>query len=525
MPKYFQDGNGRIKCTKHIGHYATTTLAKNSSAKTIDTPTTAWHLLNEDQIALTSTFNPFICESCNSSTEMQVASLPVIEFPDSEDTKGLRALIKTTLVDFPDIDAEFSDYCKQNTNFSYKQATNLVAKEQWLAFVATKQVVVEPEPVPETKIVVVAKKTIIQEEIVIPLEEDDEKILIRHQLVYNGQSVRDQKVRLQDRIDVEYDAEGNPTGEDGYTRWLASQPIERWLQSVRDEYEHSEYISNPIPFDKPLLVKVNWLPKVEYVSTETPTLNNKGELRVSKKQTLIIRGKAAQNSNSRKSSSPLDFNAQEQTDIYNQDLFYPPYIPSKSDGKYTMEDGQEIDVVRIEMVLGTELVPNHLWSSCSIQSYDAATKTTTTHFSWTKAPRKDQPEKEAKQFPKRNGFEGFQAIMRDGGFSDPFTTHLYKLRPDGVPMTLNGKSVVHESVVRFRIATAQLTHDKVENTKDGLRSTFKGSSDTAKGAQYNKSVDKTNRIWLDIYNKDGSWSGKPILLGNAHFSSMEPIYD
>ena len=323
--------------------------------------------------------------------------------------------------------------------------------------------------------------------IIIPLPVDES--LLTHNLVYNGVSIRAQKIRPED-----------------YIKWLTDQPVDKWLQSIRDEFQ------TLIPFDQPLYICVNWLQAKTFKKPEKPSLNKTGELRMYEDGgRLVKRGKSTE-----RISGGLSRNAKENIPVFQQDLFYRPYVPLRTpDFDWTTEDGVDIKVTKIEMVEGTELIPNHQWSQCIIQSADRKT----TYFSDTKEKSQTTiPEKKKEKHTTRTGFEDFQAIMRDGGLSDSFTTQMYKLRPDGTPITQDGKSVVHETVVRFRIASVQHTKDKVENTKDGLQSTFKGS-------QYNNSVDKTNRIWLDVYNKDGTWSGKPILLGNAHFSSMAAIYD
>ena len=46
-----------------------------------------------------------------------------------------------------------------------------------------------------------------------------------------------------------------------------------------------------------------------------------------------------------------------------------------------------------------------------------------------------------------------------------------------------------------------------------------------KGSQYIGSGDEAYRISLEIRNSDCSWSNaKLVVIGNAHFSSMAPIY-
>lgn len=418
-------------------------------------------------------------------------AVPIIDFPVDSD-KGCKKLIFAALKEYPELADEFFDFYKANMGFTVNVSNDTAAKQQWLYFVESKkpqvEIVDEPQPLSSTV-----------EDVIVPLQDDN--TLVEHRLVFNGQDVRDQKVRQADHIDPE-----------AYTNWLSEQPITEWLQSINKEFE----LQNPIPLDTPLLIKVDWLPKVVYNPADHPTLNNKNELRVSKKETLVIRGRAALNTNSRKSSSPLEYNATEKQEVFNQELFYLPYVPEHTAAKYTTEDGVDIDVTRIEMVLADKPVANHLWSFCSIQSYDPTTAKYTTHF----LSRTEKPQHVEKQEPKykvRNGFEGFQAQMFNGGYSDSFVALIHKLRPDGSLLTQNGKSVVQETVCRFRIAA-------VQHTKDTMQSTARGLSHADTGSQYNNSVDKTNRVWMDIRLKDGSWSPESILLGKAHFSSMGAVY-
>jgi hypothetical protein len=418
-------------------------------------------------------------------------AVPIIDFPVDSD-KGCKKLIFAALKEYPELADEFFDFYKANMGFTVNVSNDTAAKQQWLYFVESKkpqvEIVDEPQPLSSTV-----------EDVIVPLQDDN--TLVEHRLVFNGQDVRDQKVRQADHIDPE-----------AYTNWLSEQPITEWLQSINKEFE----LQNPIPLDTPLLIKVDWLPKVVYNPADHPTLNNKNELRVSKKETLVIRGRAALNTNSRKSSSPLEYNATEKQEVFNQELFYLPYVPEHTAAKYTTEDGVDIDVTRIEMVLADKPVANHLWSFCSIQSYNPTTAKYTTHF----LSRTEKPQHVEKQEPKykvRNGFEGFQAQMFNGGYSDSFVALIHKLRPDGSLLTQNGKSVVQETVCRFRIAA-------IQHTKDTMQSTARGLSHADTGSQYNNSVDKTNRVWMDIRLKDGSWSSESILLGKAHFSSMGAVY-
>lgn len=426
------------------------------------------------------------------TVEEKVLELPVIDFPVDTD-KGSKKLILLGLTNYQDIAQEFFDFYKANMGFGVGTSNDTAAKQQWLYFVESKQpvpVIVEPEPTFSSTV----------SDVIVPLQDDN--TLVEHRFVFNGQDVRDQKVRQADHIDPE-----------AYKNWLETQFVTEWLQSINKEFD----LQNPIPLDIPLLIKVDWLPKVIYNPAEKPTLNQKNELRVSKKETLVIRGRAALNSNSRKSSSPLDYNATEKQEIYNQDLFYLPYIPSVTpDFDYTTEDGQNIKVDRIEMVLADKPIPNHLWSFCSIQSYDPTTTKYTTYFT----SRTEKPQHVEKQEPKykvRNGFEGFTAQMFNGGYSDSFVALIHKLRPDGSLLTKHGKSVVQETVCRFRIAA-------IQHTKDTMQSTARGLSHADTGSQYNNAVDKSNRVWLDLRLPDGSWSTESILLGKAHFASMGAVY-
>lgn len=431
-----------------------------------------------------------ITSSDNQTVEEKTIGLPVIEFPTDTD-KGSKKLIFSSLKDHLELADEFFDFYKSNMGFSLNAANDTTSKQQWLYFVDSKQPkIIEPEST-------IFSSTV--SDVIVPLQDDN--ALVEHRFVFNGQDVRDQKVRQTDHIDPE-----------GYKKWLETQPVTEWLQSINKEFD----LQNPIPLDIPLLIKVDWLPKVIYNPAEKPTLNQKGELRVSKKETLVIRGRSALNSNSRKSSSPLDYNATEKQEIYNQDLFYLPYVPEHTAAKYTTEDGVDIDVTRIEMVLANKPVANHLWSFCSVQSYDPTTTKYTTWFT----SRTEKPQHIEKQEPKykvRNGFEGFQAQMFNGGYSDSFVSLIHKLRPDGSLLTKNSKSIVQETVCRFRIAA-------IQHTKDTMQSTARGLSHSDTGSQYNSSVDKSNRVWMDLRLADGSWSTESILLGKAHFASMGALY-
>ena len=420
--------------------------------------------------------------------------MPTIDFPADTD-KGSKKLILLGLTNYQDVAQEFFDFYKANMGFGVGTSNDTAAKQQWLYFVESKKpeqpAPQQPEPEPTFSSTV--------SDVIVPLQDDN--TLVEHRFVFNGQDVRDQKVRQGDHINPE-----------GYKNWLETQPVKEWLQSINKEFD----LQNPIPLDIPLLIKVDWLPKVIYNPAEKPTLNQKNELRVSKKETLVIRGRSALNSNSRKSSSPLDYNATEKQEIYNQDLFYLPYIPEYTDAKYTTEDGVDIDVTRVEMVLADKPIANHLWSFCSVQSYDPTTTKYTTYFT----SRTEKPQHVEKREPKykvRNGFEGFQAQMFNGGYSDSFVALIHKLRPDGSLLTRKGASVVSETVCRFRIAA-------IQHTKDSMQSTARGLSHSDTGSQYNGSVDKSNRVWLDLRLPDGSWSTESILLCKAHFSSMGAVY-
>ena len=53
----------------------------------------------------------------------------------------------------------------------------------------------------------------------------------------------------------------------------------------------------------------------------------------------------------------------------------------------------------------------------------------------------------------RTGFEGFQAIMRDGSYSDIFSVLLYKYNHDGTRATnTDNKPIGQRVTARFRIA-------------------------------------------------------------------------
>ena len=390
----------------------------------------------------------------------------------------------------PDLLQEFQNFCKNNLGFLYGQLKSPEVRQQWDLFLALKEVKTEKIEAPAL------------------IEVDDEIGVELHNIIFNGVSVRDQQVRRSDGIH-----------KDGYLNWLEQQKenIENWLQSIRDEptFQDTAYLKQEIPKNEPLYIRVDWLPKVEYVATDRPTLNSKNELRVSKKQTLVIRGKSAQNSNSRKSSSPLDFNATEQISVFNQDFFYLPYEPQYTpEFDYQDKEGNSIKVTKIEMVLGKKEVPNHLWSSCLIQSADRKT----TYFSFqTLKKQSDEKSKKEKHFISRDGFQGFQAQMHSGGYSDKFTTYLNKMRPDGTPLTQNGAVVIRKCDVRFRIASVKLNCDSIEVTERGL-------SHAGTGSQYNQSVDKTNNVWLDVRDKEGVWGAESYLIGRAHFSSMAPTH-
>ena len=228
--------------------------------------------------------------------------------------------------------------------------------------------------------------------IIIPLPVDES--LLTHNLIYNGVSIRDQKIRLADRISPE-----------DYIKWLTDQPVEKWLQSIRDEFQ------TLIPFDQPLYICVNWLQAKTFKKPEKPSLNKTGELRMYEECRLVKRGKSTE-----RISGGLSRNAKENVPVFQQDLFYRPYVPLKTpDFDWTTEDGVDIKVTKIEMVEGTKLIPNHQWSQCIIQSADRKT----TYFSDTKEKSQTTiPEKKKEKHTTRTGFEDFQAIMRDGGLSD-----------------------------------------------------------------------------------------------------------
>jgi hypothetical protein len=82
------------------------------------------------------------------------------------------------------------------------------------------------------------------------------------------------------------------------------------------------------------------------------------------------------------------------------------------------------------MVLADKPVANHLWSFCSVQSYDPITTKYTTYFT-SRTEKPQHVEKREQKYKVRNGFEGFTAQMFNGGYSDSFVALIHKLRPDG----------------------------------------------------------------------------------------------
>lgn len=406
------------------------------------------------------------------------------------------------LSETPEVLEAFQKFVKEQTGFLYMQSLWGEIKTQWDLFCKQQTFIEQPE--------VILEPTTLQEtqEEFIPLKVE------RHNLIFNGASVRNQKVRLVDRVDIDKDENGKPTGESGYTRWLDdnSADISNWLQSIRNTFEDSEYILEPIPLDQPLSIIVDWLPLQEFEKTDSPTLNKAGELRVYKKKDLKLSGRRALGT-SRSAGSPRAFNSVEEMDVTRTDFFYVPYIAEKTpDFPYTDSEGNSIKVTKIDMVKGTEKVPNHRWSNCLIQNIDR----TVTYFNYRTLKRKNKVEKkDPKAFKQRTGFEGFRAQMLNGGYSEIFTTQIRKLRPDGSILAINGVSVVEEKKSRFRIACIKIDADSLVSTERGL-------SQAVTGSQYNQTVEKTNDVWLDIRQEDHTW--KPFLIGRAHFSHMAGVY-
>ena len=64
---YFQDLNGRVCCTDHVGSYAQMRLQKNPKIKKIVTPITTWVRLIEMEAAEVASYNADICETCHFS--------------------------------------------------------------------------------------------------------------------------------------------------------------------------------------------------------------------------------------------------------------------------------------------------------------------------------------------------------------------------------------------------------------------------------------------------------------------------
>lgn len=63
--EYFQDLNGRICCTNHIGLEAKERLERQPNAKKISTSMTKWERITEMEIAEIATWNADICETCH----------------------------------------------------------------------------------------------------------------------------------------------------------------------------------------------------------------------------------------------------------------------------------------------------------------------------------------------------------------------------------------------------------------------------------------------------------------------------
>lgn len=421
-------------------------------------------------------------------------ALPTIDIAETKFKIALYAAFKD--VSYTEAYTAFKAFVLEKTKFPISVATNQQALEAWQEFAATQtmQLVVAVETTPETieeKVVVVPTITV-----------DGVEIQLVHNLIFNGANIRDTKRKLADRIDRE-----------GYTNWLAEQPVQKWLASIKAEFEDPAKCENPIPLDQPLLINVEWLPVETYHTIDNPSIRKDGVIKTYKTVQQVVSGKKA----TLLADGSMGKNSTEKESIYNQEFFYTPHIEEKTDGVITDEQGVTKSVVYLTMVAGTVEQPNHRWSSCLIQSLDRKT----TYFNWQKKKAQSVENTREKHHRARTGFEDFQAQMLNGGYSDIFSLLLYKHNPDGtvVTSTTGGKPIVQRVTCRFRIAAHHLTKDAMQSTDTGL-------SHVDTYDQKNSAVDKSNRVWLDLRGTDGTWSvANSLLIGKGHFAGVNAEYD
>jgi len=418
-------------------------------------------------------------------------SLPTIDTSNSKFKAALYTAFEDTV--YAETYTAFKAFVVKSTKFPISIANNEQALQAWKEFVTTQtmQLAVIVDTVEEKVAVAIVVPTIII---------DGVEVQLVHNLIFNGANMRDVKRKLADRIDRE-----------GYTNWLDEQPIQKWLGSVKEAFE-SEHTLQPIPLDQPLFINIEWLPAVTYEPVTTTNIRKDGVIKTYQETKSVVNGKKA----TLLSDGELAKNATEKESIYNQEFFYTPYVEERTDGTVT-EQGFERPVVYLSMRKGTVEQPNHLWSTCLIQSLDRKI----TYFSWTKKKSQANTPQREKHHKIRTGFEDFQAQMLNGGYSDIFSVLLYKYNPDGTVVTncVGGKPIVQRVICRFRIAAHHLT-------KDGMQSTDTGLSHVDTYDQKNGAVDKSNRVWLDLRGADGTWSvADSITIGKGHFAGVNAEYD
>lgn len=414
--------------------------------------------------------------------------LPVIDTTEPKFKTLLYAAFKDE--QYNETYTAFKAFVVEKTKFPISVATNQQALEAWQEFVAT-----------QTMQLVVAVETV-EEKVVAPtIEVDGVEVQLVHNIIFNGINLRDAKRKLADRIDRQ-----------GYTNWLAEQPVQKWLASIKKEFENEQTLQ-PIPLDQPLFINVEWLPVQKYDDIPNPKIRKDGVIKTYKTVDQIVTGKKA----TLLSNGVMAKNSTEKESIYNEEFFYVPHVEQRTEGTVPDEHGFEQNVVYLTMVAGTVEQPNHRWSSCLIQSLDRKT----TYFNWQKKKSQALESTREKHHKIRNGFEGFQGEMLSGGYSDIFSALLYKYNPDGTvaTSTKGGKPIVQRVMCRFRIAAHHLTKDTLQSTSTGL-------SHVDTYDQCNSSVDKTNRVWLDLRSTDGTWSvADSILIGKGHFAGVNAEYD
>lgn len=426
--------------------------------------------------------------------------LPTIDTSDVKFKTALYAAFKDSV--YSESYTAFKAFVVEKTKFPISVATNEQAFQAWREFVITQtmQLVVA---VDDTQTTVCDVLTIEEKVFVAPtITVDGVEIALVHNLIFNGTNIRDTKRKLADRIDRE-----------GYTNWLAEQPVQKWLDSIKEAFESTEHTLQPIPLDQPLFINVEWLPVENYEPITNPQIRKDGIIKTYKTVQQVISGKKA----TLLSDGELAKNSTERESIYNQEFFYTPHIEECTNGTIPDGNGFEQNVLYLTMVAGTVEQPNHRWSSCLIQSLDRKT----TYFSWQKKKSQAAIPQREKHHKARTGFEDFQAQMLNGGYSDIFSVLLYKYNPDGTVVTSlkGGKPIVQRVVCRFRIAAHHLT-------KDGMQSTDTGLSHIDTYDQENGAVDKSNRVWLDLRGVDGTWSvADSLLIGKGHFAGVNAEYD